>query len=434
MNSTKFLTMFCVSLFYFNAIAQTPIEVSLNARMQDDKIARSLAVLPVYVFKSIEIEPFTLFGIDDKKKQEQAPLVIKQMPDMANMRDTGYTYIYFSGANNDINQGYCLTLIGNYKRSRSTIYFFVDRNNNLDFSDDGLPDSLTYMHEDFVMKLSNLHNNKAQHHIKLSRIEYGKNYSYKKLLTAHFKKHSGTKVFANINYCYREQRLNTLGGSYISETDSFTIALKDMNNDGIFNESCMDKLYVGGVGDEIHTEEMSYILPAIDDVYFEWNKKRYQVKSIDPTGASVTLVEVINSVLSKKLEVGKRVPEFSFINIENQKEDLKKYKKKPTFIYFWDEATLTAEDTMYLNKLHTELKDQINVITLNYDDNQRNVRKYHYYSNIQWPIAFASYQIGKLFYLESLNRGYLTSKKLKLSDDDVSPKEVYESMTEGLDY
>ena len=424
----RILTYFAFILPLF-VQGQTPIDISLSERMQDDKIARSLAILPVYTFQSTEIEPFTLFGIDDEKKEEQPRLIIKKMPDMTGMRDTGYTYIYFSGANNEINQGYCLTLIGNYKRSRKTIYFFVDRNNNLDFSDDGAPDSLTYMQEDFIMKLNNVTNAEAQHHIKLSRIEYGKNYAYKKLLTEHFNKHSGTKVFSNINYCYREQRLNTLGGVYRTDSDSFTLALKDMNNDGIFNESCMDMLYVGGVGEEIHTEEMALILPEIGDVFFEWNKNRYQLKSIDPTGGTVQIIEVLNPVLTKKLEVGKRVPEFSFVNIENQKEDLKKYKKRPTYIFFWDEKTLSEEDTMYLRKLNDELSTQLNLITLNYGDNQRNVRKYHYYSQIQWPIAFASYQIGKLFYLESLNRGYLTKKKLKLHNDDISPKQVYELMT-----
>lgn len=423
-NNILLLTLALLASFA-QGFGQTEITVTLTDRMQDDKIAKSLAILPVYKYESPNIEPFTLFGIDEKEKESQPPLVIKQLPKMEGMRDTGYTYIYFSGANNEVNQGYCLTLIGNFKRSRSTVYFFVDRNNNFDFSDDGPPDSLTYMQEDFVLKLTNQANSAAQHHIKLSRIKYGKNYAYKKLLTEHFKKHSGNKVFVNINYCYREQRLNTLGGVFRSEADSFTIAVKDMNNDGIFNESCMDKFYVGGVGEQIHTEEMALILPEIRDVYFEWNKKRYRLKSIDPTGSEVTFEEINNPVLAKQLEVGKRLPEFSFINIENQKEDLKKYKKKPTFIFFWDEATLSDEDTMYLRKLHKLYHDQLHIITLNYGDNQRNVRKFHYYDQIKWPVAFASYQIGKLFYLESLNRGFLTKKKLKLANDDISPKEVF---------
>jgi hypothetical protein len=424
---TKVQSILFVTLLLFAGISfgQEPTTVSLTERMQDDKITRSLAILPVYLFESDEIEPFTLFGIDDNEKADQPPLKIVQMPEMKNMRDTGYTNIYFSGANTTVNQGYCLTLIGNFKRSRKTVYFFVDRNNNLDFTDDGEPDSITYMQEDFVMKLTNTNNENAQHHIKLSRIRYGKNYSYKKLLTEHFKKHSGSKKFSNINYCYREQRLNTLGGRYQTDTDSFTIALKDMNNDGIFNESCMDKLYVGGVGEEIHTEEMSLILPNIEEVYFEWNKKRYQLKSIVPNGSVVQIIEVKDAILTKQLEIGKRIPEFSFINIQNQKEDLKKYKKKSTYVYFWDEQTLSDEDTAYLRKIKEELSEDLYLITLNYGDNHRNVRKYNYYRQIQWPIAFASYQIGKLFYLESLNRGYLAKKKLKLTDDDISPKEVY---------
>jgi hypothetical protein len=425
MTKRNVVLFICFALLSAHGYCQSVIDVELTERMQDDKISRSLAIIPVYVFQSQEIERYTLFGIDEQKKDKQPPLVIKRMPKMENMRDTAYTYIYFSGANNDVNQGYCLTLIGNYKRSRSTVYFFVDRNNNLDFTDDGAADSLTWQEEYFVLKLTNLANSEAQHHIKLSRVEYGKNYSYKRLLTDHFKKHSGEKVFSNINYCYREQRLNTLGGVYKSPTDSFTIALKDMNNDGIFNESCMDKIYVGGVGEEIHTEEMALILPAIEDVYFEWNKKRYQLKSIDPTGRYVQFVEVVDPVLTKKLEVGKRLPDFSFINIENQKEEIKKYKKKPTFIYFWDEATLSTEDTMYLRKLKEEFSNDLHIITLNYGDNQRSVRKYHYYAQIKWPVAFASYQIGKLFYLEKLNRGYLTDKRLKLSNDDIGPKQVY---------
>ena len=84
---------------------------------------------------------------------------------------------------------------------------------------------------------------------------------------------------------------------------------------------------------KIHTEEMALILPEISDVYFEWNKKRYRLKSVDPTGSDITFEEINNPILTKQLEVGKRLPEFSFINIENQKEEIKKYKKRPTYIF-----------------------------------------------------------------------------------------------------
>ncbi len=424
----KLLVFVGLLVSMLTSLAQQPIRVQLTERMKDDKISRSLAILPVYVFKSIEIEPFTFFGVDEKKKVEQAPLIIKKMPDMFGMRDTGYTYIYFSGANNAINQGYCLTLIGNFKRSRKTIYFYVDRNNNLDFTDDGQPDSLTYMDGSLVIRLTNLANEEAEHHLKLTRIKYGQNISYKKLLTEHFKKHSGNKVFSSINYCYREQRLNTLGGRYVTKTDSFTLALKDMNNDGIFNESCMDKVYIGGVNDQITTEDMALVLPEWDNIYFEWNKKRYQVKNIDPAGEYIDILEVQNPVLTKQLIVGKKIPAFSFINLQNQKEEIKRYKKKQTFIFFWDEANVSDEDTFYLRKLHEEFSEELHIVTLNHGDVPRNVRKYQYYNAVSWPMAFSSYQVGKQFYLETLTKGFLMGKRLKLRNEDISPKQVFDLM------
>ncbi len=84
--------------------------------------------MPVYKFDSMRIEPYAKFGVDMGKNQVW--YTIKQLPDMTGCKDTGYTYIYFSGADNSSNKGYLLTLIGNYVRSRRSMYFYIDRNND----------------------------------------------------------------------------------------------------------------------------------------------------------------------------------------------------------------------------------------------------------------------------------------------------------------
>jgi hypothetical protein len=399
------------------------IRVPLTERMEDDNISKSLAILPVYVFQSDSIESNTMFGVERDKTEPK--LVIKKFPNMAHVRDTGYTFIYFSGANNVDNKGYCLTLIGNFKRSRRTIFFFIDRNNNLDFTDDGEPDSMTYFQFETVFTFHNINNPQAQHQVRASRIEYGKNLKYKMLLTEHFKKHSEGRIFSDINYCYREQRLNTLGGVYRSDEDSFVLAIKDLNNNGLFNESCIDKIYIGSTKDQVNTDEMNWIQPSFSDIYFEWNKKRYQVVNIDPAGAYIEIRLVENAVLMRELKVGEKIPLFSFVNIHNEKEEIKSYKKKPVFIYFWSKDKLSAADSMYLRKIHEEYQDKIAVVALNYGDPPRSVRIIHFYDRIKWPIGFASYQIGRAFYLENPPRGYLVAKRLKMANDDVSPEEVY---------
>ena len=423
--------------FYFAIILGTvltqaqQIKIDLTERMEDDKIQKSLAILPVYRFESDSIEPYTLFGVDKEELGgQQEPLVIRKFPDLDYTNDTGYTYIYFSGANNDINQGYCLTLIGNYRRSTRTVYFYVDRNNNLDFTDDGPVDSLPYALNTIEIKLRNLTNANATHQLRLTRMKYGENYNYRKLLDEHFKKHSGNKKFTSINYCYREQRLNTIGARFKSETDSFTIALKDMNNDGLFNESCMDRLYIGGYHDVIHTEEMALQLPRNEDNYFEWNQKRYRLVNIDPAGNYITVEVMEGEELTKQLQMGKKIPDFSFVNINNEKEEIKDYEKKPVYIFFWNEENLSEEDTSYLNKLRMEYADQVSIITLNHGGNHRNVRKFHYYERISWPIGFSSYKLGKLFYLEAIPRGFYLKKRLKLENDNITPKKLYEMYKE----
>lgn len=409
--------------------SQDKFNVQLKERVADDKISKSLAILPVYKYVDNSIEPYTMFGV--KNKPDQEDLTISHLPNMAGCRDTGYTYIFFSGANNDLNQGYLLAFIGNYRRSVKDVLFFIDRNNNLDLSDDGAPDTLSYKDKEHLIRLQNLTNPDAEHFVKISRIKYGQNVKYKQMLTEHYKLHSGSKVFTNINYCYREQRFNTLSGIYQNETDSFTIALKDMNNNGIFNESCVDKIYIGSIQEQIKTDVMTYVLPDKGDIYFEWNKKRYQVLSISPTGDMVEIIEEKGVELKKKLEIGKKIPPFTFVNLDNQKEYVKDYKKKATYIFFWDMESITDEDTTYLGKIDRELKEELNIITLNHGDEPRKVRMMRYYDEVSWNMAFSSLKLARIFFVESLTKGFLTSKRLRLQRAEISPRKVYESYRDG---
>ena len=420
-----FFLIFCVTATQW--VSSQTHRVYLKEREQDDKIKKSLAIIPVYQYESDSIEPYTHFGI--AKKPEEKDLIIRKLPSMTACRDTGYSFIYFSGADNEINQGYCLAMVGNFKRSLRPVYFYIDKNNNLDFTDDGPPDSITYHQSNTTIQFTNPDNANARHYVKLTRIEYGKNLKYKRLLTEHYQKHSGRKKFVNINYCYREQRLNTLSGVFVRGQDSFKIALKDMNSDGLFNESCRDRFYVGAANELISTDIMTKIAPELKNFYFEWNKKRYQITNIDPTGAFLDFVEVEDAILEKELKVGKKVPNFSYATITNEKKELKEFKKKQVFIFFWDKATLTPEDTLYLGKLHREFADELEIITLNHGDVPRTVRIMHFYDRIEWPIGFSSTGIGRLFYVGSLTKGVYLKKRCKLKDDDISPKGIYELLS-----
>jgi len=199
------------------------IRLPTSRDSKDDFFEKSQSILPIYKYENKTIEPYSKFGL---ALDEKLPwYTIKQLPIMQNCRDTGYTYIYFSGADNIQREGYILCMVGNYIRSRRTVYFYIDRNNDLDFTNDGAPDSLTSYQNDVDITLKNTSAPEARYTFKLTRFNYGENIPYKNLLTEHYTAHSGNKKFTKINYCYREQRYNVAVAHYTNKTDSFTLGV-----------------------------------------------------------------------------------------------------------------------------------------------------------------------------------------------------------------
>jgi hypothetical protein len=417
------------ALMAWNVIhAQESIRVQLNNQPEDEQFKRSLSILPVYKWQSDQIEPYTRFGVDPPKDQKK--LEVKGLPDLSHCRDTGYTFLYFSGADNEINQGYILVLIGNYKRSHRTVYFYIDRNNNLDFRDDGAPDSLTNQDFETIFTLQNQKLPGANYRVKISRFKYGENEAYMKLVREHYQKHSGTKVFTDVIHSYREQRFNTRSSIYRNGNDSFLIALKDHNVNGIYNESCTDQMYVGPVGESISIEGYFDLVPDIQLTAFEWNNKKYEIRAVESTGKFVEIKENPEAVLSNKLEVGKKVPLFSYLDVLNQKQHLKRWKKSWIYLYFWDKESIEAEDTMALRLLYERYGDQLRILALNHGDDPKQVRIIYWYDKVKWPIGFSTGSIASMYFMEEPPRGYLIGRRFRLVNDRISPRELLQFLEE----
>lgn len=414
-----------VILIGISVFGQT-LKIDARKKVEDDAFQKSQSILPVYRYLGDSIEPYTKFGLEIDTTQPW--FKIKKLPDMRNTVDTGYSYIYFSGADNKESQGYLLTLIGNFRRSRNDMYFYVDRNNDFDFTNDGPPDKLGFRDESFEITLFNRDVADASYSIKLTRFKYGENIPYKNLLAKHYKTHSGKKMFTDINFCFREQRYNCISADYKSETDSFTIGIKDMNVNGIYNESCTDLLFVGPYKSQITADKLFNLTPTLTKNAFEWNGKKYRFEAIESSGKFVVLKVDPNATLSNKLEIGKKVPKFEYFNILNQKHSVKEYAKKEVYLFFWDKESLTEEDTAYLDKLNAEYSNVLQIITLNHGDEPKQVRIMYYYDKITWPVGYSNEAIAENFFLEDVTRGYFLGKHRKLKNDRISPKQMYNLM------
>lgn len=406
-------------------VGAQPIRIETQKKVKDDIFDKSQSILPIYKYVGASVEPYSKFGLTvDKTKPWYT---IKKFPTMTGIQDTGYTYIYFAGADNEENQGYLLTLVGNYKRSRRTVYFYVDRNNDFDFSNDGLPDSLAVNEEDFEIGLQNSSVPGATYAIKLSRFKYGENIRYKNLLTEHYNSHSGSKIFTDINYCFREQRYNSIACDFRNATDSFTIGIKDVNVNGVYNESCTDLLYVGPYKSQIASDRLVNIAPTLSHTTFEWNAKKYRILAIETTGEYLELEENAEAELGAKLKIGKKTPNFSYLNVLNKKHQLKEYRKQEIFLFFWDKKSLAAEDTLYLNKLHREYPE-LKILALNHGDEPKQVKIIYFYDRVSYTMGYSNREIGTKYFLEDVPRGYYLGKGCRLKNDTLSPKELYATL------
>lgn len=416
-----FLLILSTSLYGF---AQTSFQVNLDIRAEDQSYKRTQAIIPVFRFTGQPFEDISNFGAEDKEKANTFHAVL---PNMEGITDTFYAYIYSEAATNKKLPGYFFTIIGNNKRNGSPTPIWIDRNNNLDLTDDGPPDTINNTMEYLDLVIQNPEKSSGEYVVRISRFSFKKFIQYKFLLNKHYKAHSGNKKFASANYSFKEQRLNLLAGDVIQGEDSFRIAIKDVNCNGIFNEPGIDIVMLSTYNEN----NFAYDPLQIDKkgkVIFEWKGRQYEIESIQENGSSIQVRENINPTLIYGLNEGEKLPKFKYCKAQNKPTKLKskKLKKKPVYVFFWNNRTPNFEiDSTYLRLLQEEFGNKIHILAMNYGNRPTQIRKIRINNGIDWTIGFSTIEINKLFHVTDFPRGFFTDNKQKLVNTSISPKELY---------
>ena len=421
------LLLVIVTLFALGVKAQEVITINLDVRAEDETYKRTQAIIPLFRFTGQPFEDISNFGAEKKKDPNYFNAVL---PDMTGIKDTFYAYIYSDAAKNKSLPGYFFTIIGNNRRNKKPTPIWIDRNHNLDLTDDGPPDTISSLmtHKDLV--ITNPKNENAKHVVRISRFSYREFIQYKYMLNKHYKSHSGTKQFAKANYSFREQRLNILAGDYINGTDSFRVGIKDFNCNGIFNEKEMDVLMLSPYGKNTFLNQTTEISKKKNTI-FEWRNKQYQVIEIAEDGSYIKIKENVGATLLHALNVGEKLPKFKYCKAQNNpvKMKSKKLKKKPVFVFFWNNRYLSFErDTTFLRLLQEEFGDEIHILTLNYGNTPTQIRRIRLVNGIDWSIGFSTLEINEMFYIKEVPRGFYTDSKQRLVNTSLSPEELYNQL------
>lgn len=425
MRNILFLSLLTFSrLSFLNA--SEPVKVLLDRYVQDEKSNRMQSLIPVYRYPRMPLEDPINNGV---KTKEKAGTFTAVLPDLTGFKDTQYAYIYYGGIlDRPALKGYVLcVLVSNHRIFNKPAYLWIDRNYNNDLTDDGAPDTFPEKIGNMDIVFYNPKVKNATYTVNIARYPINFNAKYINLMDNYYNKSSGSKYFAGTQYSFKEQRVNTIAGTYKLGNDSFTIALKDMNCNGLYNDAGEDLFFIGDYQTKMIGEEGQLISSKASQNFFERNGKRFNILTIDHVGAFIVIQADENAKLTKMLITGKKLKKFKYYttDVERKTLSIKKKRRKPTYIYVWrfDQQGF-SEDTAILRIIARDYKNRINLLTLNYGETPNQLRNFVLNNNIEWEIGQSSKQINDLLYVEKFPHGVLTGKRLKIKNPRISPKEL----------
>lgn len=199
-----------------------------------------------------------------------------------------------------------------------------------------------------------------------------------------------------------------------NETDSFNIALFDVNNNGAFNEKGIDLMMVNS------KIESNYFIPitnssakkiSTENVVKLRDNIFYEITHIDPLG-DYLLIEKLNKNSTKNyIKIFDKIPDESFINADSVLLHLKSFcnKGKYTYINILTEFCRPCiKKIPAIDSLSIKYSDKITIISLldrgNYQDLKNLIKQFNIHSlyglsnqKINYEINANGYPYGVLF-------------------------------------
>ena len=398
------------------------VHVKLNHWAKDERFDRAINPIAFYYTAGD-----TIMSYDVENLKDPSPIVIKRPP---GYKTYAYGYLFFAGVPNKVNNGMMNLLLVNVADRDPKLY--VDRNNNFDFTDDGLPERMPaayFMKDSAIVEFNRLDKTGGGIAIQFSRINFINKYAYKTMLNEFYEFFYNDRKFVGIDYCFREQRFVVKSGVFKTETDSFNIALFDANSNGLYNNTDTDMIVTCNYGDSIFdTKDELHAFKISKDKtnqYLERNGEQYEILEIDPEGKYIVFKQADSTQLFDKIPAGKKVPKFSFYDWEGNKHKIKHYKRKQVYIYFTNPLSNSFKsDTIALRKLANDFKDELTVLAFIDVNKSYELKIFGTYANLNWIAAFKDKYVIQQLKLRGIPSSLWLGKKRKVIKYNITPESL----------
>jgi hypothetical protein len=424
---TKYTLTSILCLLVLAVLGQSDdlIYVKLDQWAKDERFDKLQLVTPFFMVQHDTIET-----LDFENMRTSSKVTIRK-PEGFN--SYAYGFLFFRGIPNKQNDGYVNLLMVNL--SDRVPKLLVDRNNNYDFTDDGPAINIPMpfnRKEAVIIELARADNPKAANAIRLSRMDFSTKSSYKNLLNEYYEIYYKNRMFAGIEYCFREQRYNTRQGIVALADDTFRIALQDENSNGFYDEPESDKILTANFVDTIFEskdELRSMLIPKNKSEWrFEKNGKVFEIVSIDPAGHSLTLREV-KDLNASRLPIGKKAPNIVYYDWHGTKHKLKKLRRSNVYIYYTGpHAKNFSSDTATLRTISTEFGTCVKVIGFIDVNKSYELKIFGEYSNLNWTAAYKNKYVTHQLVIKGIPSSLWLGKRRKVKQYNLTPQQFLQEL------
>ena len=326
-----------------------------------------------------------------------------ELPENLSKGDKAFGFVSFKGNLKSPLATEVLIFLDDYKDYHGKLY--VDKNFNLDLTDDGAP----YIFNDSmdVTKVELRHSKypEAIYAVDFQYIRY-KN-SQQEIMASRMKAdnfpHLKDNRLIDHNFWLTETRNKYLIYKEMLGSDSVTLALVDENINGLFNEVGVDRILIAETASDLPQDRPGKNDYTIGDATPLFIKSKYfKLEEVSPDGRFIKLSKSSAdnyTIFHKgKLIEGSLIPDLQFDTFEGEQTTIHNSlsKDKLTLIDFW--ATWCKgclEQTERLKKIDSLYSDKLLIVGLNFDPKLSKAKEYAEKNNIKWLQGIADEEMVK---------------------------------------
>ena len=292
---------------------------------------------------------------------------------------------------------------------------WVDRNHNLDFSDDK-PDTLFKGQMRQTLWFSA--NNEKASGVNIQVFPTHKFYKFSQMNDLSIREMSGPRVFLGTESSFKVERINIRYAPFLFRRDTLAIGILDANSNGVFGDKGIDKWVVS---DEYYPAiSTQYTLPMVDNSEFAWMGYAYRL-TLDTAGwvaNSLSLTPVLKPKKNhKSLLNGSKMPAFKFCVAQKngKRKRARNLEAKTSVFVIWsaDNAGYIA-DSAQLHALSRAHASEANWVFLNFGGSGKYVSYYNRRYDVAVLHGFCNSSIADKLKLQSLPQYLVWNERKRL--------------------